>query len=49
MTQKEESIVKHAVYCGAPKKRHMQFLLGMKSIEERVHPWTVSLKVCILI
>ena len=49
MTQKEESIVKHAVNCGAPKKRLMEFLHGMKSIEGRVHPWTVSLKICILI
>ena len=38
MTKKEECIVKHAVNCGAPKYRLKQFLLGMESIKEKVHP-----------
>ena len=38
MTKKEESIVKHAVNCGAPKRRLRQFLLGMESIKDKVHP-----------
>ena len=44
MTKKEECIVKHAVNCGAPKYRLKQFLLGMESIEKKVHP--VSLQMC---
>ena len=38
MTPKEENIVKHQVNCGTPKNRLAQFLLGMESIEKKVHP-----------
>ena len=37
MTAKEESIVKHKVNCGRLKNRLELFLLGMDSIEEKVH------------
>ena len=38
MTVTEENIVKHHVHCGAPNCRLAQFLLGMESIENKVHP-----------
>ena len=38
MTPKEENIVKHHVNCDRPKNRLTQFLLGMDTIEKKVHP-----------
>ena len=52
MTNKEECIVKHAVNCGAPKRRLGQFLLGMKSIKHKVHPVSllnVSILACVYV
>ena len=46
MTADEENIVKHKVHCGAPDSRLAQFLLGMKSIEHKVHP-VISKHVCL--
>ena len=47
MTKKEECIVKHAVNCGAPKQRLKQFLVGMKSIEHKVHPVSLlNISIC---
>ena len=37
MTAEEESIVKHKVNCGRLKNRLALFILGMDSIEEKVH------------
>ena len=53
MTKKEESIVKHAVNCGEPKRRLRQFLAGWKSIQHKVHPVSllnmyILLCICIL-
>ena len=38
MTATEENIVKHQVHCGSPNYRLAQFLLGMESVENKVHP-----------
>ena len=38
MTPEEENIVKHKVNCDRPKDRLTHFLLGMDSIEKKVHP-----------
>ena len=46
MTADEENIVKHKVHCGAPNSRLAQFLLGMESIEYKVHP-VISKHVCL--
>ena len=46
MTAAEENIVKHKVHCGEPNSRLAQFLLGMESIEQKVHP-VISKHVCL--
>ena len=38
MTPKEENIVRHHLDCGRPKDRLKKFMLGMDSIEKKVHP-----------
>ena len=40
MTETEETIVKHRVNFGTPKRRLKQFLIGFDAIEKRVHPVT---------
>ena len=47
MTAEEESIVKHQVNCGRLKNRLALFILGMDSIEEKVH--LVFAKLCNII